>query len=352
MEDIRINNRLIGPDHPAFIVAEIGQNHNGSMDLAKKLIDQAAHDKVDAVKLCKRHIPSELTKEKYNQPYPGVNSFGETYGKHREFLELSKEQYRELKQYAESKNLIFFSSVCDPISAAEMDEIGMPMFKIASRDLTNKPLIDFVARKMKPVFISTGMANLEEVERTIKLIRKYHNQILLFQCTSEYPSQYENINLLGLKTLKEKFNLHVGMSDHSIGIMVPCAAVAMGAVAVEKHVTLSRHMKGTDHIGALDPPGMERLVIWIRNFEKAKGNGVKSMVNAAFSAKLKLSRSIVAKRDLKKGEIIQPEHLEFKTHTKLGLDPFEDEKILGKVLTTDIAQDELILPEHLTDFIG
>lgn len=346
-EKIKIGNRLIGEGEPVFIISEIGQNHNGSVDIAKTLIDQAVKDKVDAVKFCKRHIPFELTKEKYNQLYSGPNSFGETYGKHREFLELTKEQHEELKKYANSKNLLYFASVCDPKSADDMEDIGMEFFKIASRDLTNKPLIEHLAKKNKPLFLSTGMSNIEDIRRTVNLIKKYHSDLLLFHCTSSYPCKYDDVNLNGLTTLRKEFNLNIGMSDHTIGIMVPCAAAAMGAVAVEKHVTLSRYMKGTDHVGALDPPGMERLVTWIRNFERSKGNGVKSMINSEFSAKQKLARSIISKRDLKKGEILTKDMIFAKTHTSMGMNPFDEDLILGKVLVRDIPEDDLILPEDV-----
>jgi sialic acid synthase SpsE len=347
MEEIKIGNRYIGENHPVFVVAEIGQNHNGSMEIAKQLINQAAHDKVDAVKFCKRHIPLELTKERYNQPYLSVHSFGETYGKHREFLELSKEQYAELKKYAESKGLIFFASVCDIQSADDLDDLGVEMFKVASRDLTNKPLIEHLAKKGKPIFLSTGMSNIGDIENAVNLIKQYHDKILIFHCTSEYPCPYEHLNLTALISLRDKFNLNVGLSDHSVGIMAPCAAAVMGAVAVEKHITLDKHMKGTDHAGALDPPGMERLVVWIRNFEKAKGYGVKSMINEEFITKIKLARSIVAKRKINMGEILTKDMITAKSHTSLGLNPFDDHLIIGKKLKQDINEDELILVEHV-----
>lgn len=345
IQKIKIAEKYVGQGEPVFIVAEIGQNHNGDMQIAKALIDQCAHDKVSAVKFCKRHIKSDLAKSKYNSLYPSQHSFGATYGQHREFLELSKEQHQELKEYANAKGLVYFASVCDLKSADDMDDIGIPMFKIASRDLTNKPLIEHVAKKQKPIFLSTGMSNLSEVERTINLIRKYHNQIIIFQCTSEYPAKYEDINLNAMAQLKNHFGLQVGMSDHSSGIMVACAAAAMGAVAIEKHVTLDRNMKGTDHQASLDPPGMERLVTWIRNFEVAKGASFKSMLEGEFVARKKLARSIVAARPLKAGQTILVDMLAAKTHVDVGLNPFEEEKILGKTLLKDIDEDELIL-EH------
>lgn len=348
IEKIKIGEKYIGDGEPVFIVAEIGQNHNGDIEIAKALIDQSAHDRVSAVKFCKRDIRSDLTIEKYNSLYPGVNSFGKTYGEHREFLELSREQHDELKKYAESKGLFYFASVCDKKSTDDMDQIGVFMFKIASRDLTNKPLLEYVASKQKPIFLSTGMSNLAEVEKAVSLIRNYHNKIVLLQCTSEYPARYEDINLSVINSFKNQFNLNVGMSDHSPGIMVACAASVMGACVVEKHVTLDRSMKGTDHQASLDPPGMERLVKWIRDFEKAKGNGLKSEYSGEFINKKKLSRSIVAARNLKAGEIITADMISAKSHIKIGLSPFEDEKILGKTLSKDIDEDELIADYHVS----
>lgn len=347
IEKIKIGDKYIGQGEPAFIVAEIGQNHNGDIKIAKALIDQSASDGVSAVKFCKRDIKSDLTKDKYNSPYLGANSFGKTYGEHREFLELSREEHKELKDYAESKGLVYFASVCDFKSVDDMDSIGVHMFKIASRDLTNKFLLEYVAQKQKPIFLSTGMSNLFEIEKAVGIIRKYHNKIILFQCTSEYPAKYEDINLNVLNSLRNKFSLNVGMSDHAPGIMVACAAVVMGACAVEKHVTLDRSMKGTDHQASLDPPGMERLVTWIRGFEIAIGNGLKNMYGDEFLAKKKLARSIVASKNLKAGEIIIADMLCAKTHTESGLSPLDDEKLLGKILNQDIEADKLITEEHV-----
>ena len=347
IQKIKIGDRYVGEGEPTFIVAEIGQNHNGDVAIARALIDQAHHDGVDAVKFCKRHIQRDLTRANYNMLYPSENSFGRTYGEHREFLEFSIGQHRELKKYAEGKGLIYFASVCDITSADEMDSLDVLMFKVASRDLTNKPLIEHIAKKQRPIFLSTGMSNLWDVVRTVDLIRKYHNNILLFQCTSEYPARYEDINLNAMVNLRNHFCLPIGISDHAPGIMVACAATVMGAVATEKHVTLSREMRGTDHKAALEPPGMERLVGWIRSFEKAKGTGVKSMFDGEFIAKKKLVRSIVASRDILAGEVVTSDMLAAKSHIELGLNPFEDEKILGKTLNKDIKADNLITLEDV-----
>ena len=196
LPSIRVSpNRWIGDDQPCFIIAEVGQNHNGEMAIARELIDNIAFHKADAVKLCKRHIPSEMTRAMYDQPYFGPQSFGETYGKHREFLELSPGQYRELKAYAEQKGVLFFATACDMQSVADLEEVGVTLYKVASRDLTNLPLIDYMARTGKPIILSCGMDSLTEIKEALDAVRKHHNDIVLMQCTSSYPTPYEDVNI-------------------------------------------------------------------------------------------------------------------------------------------------------------
>ncbi|MHC4525810.1 MAG: N-acetylneuraminate synthase family protein, partial [Planctomycetota bacterium] len=230
-------NRWVGDDQPCFIIAEVGQNHNGNMSIAKELIDNIAFHKADAVKLCKRDIPSELTREAYNKPYYGPQSFGQTYGTHREYLELSKEQYKELKTHSEEKGVFFFATACDMKSVDDLEEVGVTLYKVASRDLTNIPLLDYMARTSKPVILSCGMNSLEEIGEAIDAIRSYHNDIILLQCTSSYPTPYEDVNIRAMQTLRKEFGVLTGMSDHTVGVMVPVVAAALGAVVVEKHVT-------------------------------------------------------------------------------------------------------------------
>ncbi len=231
-------NRWIGDGCPCFIVAEVGQNHNGSMSIARELIDNIAFFHADAVKLCKRDIASELTKAAYDKPYAGPQSFAETYGKHREFLELSREQYAELKNYTEAKGTIFFATACDIKSVDDLEYIGVGLYKVASRDLTNLPLLDYMARTQKPIILSCGMDSLREVGEAVDTIRHYHNKIILLQCTSSYPTDHRDVNMRVMNTLRREFDLLVGMSDHTIGFTVAVVASAMGAAVVEKHVTL------------------------------------------------------------------------------------------------------------------
>ena len=303
IENIQVApNRWIGDDQPCFIIAEVGQNHNGEMTVAKELIDNVGFHRADAVKLCKRSIRSEMTRSMYDSPYVGPQSFGATYGAHREHLELSVDQYRELKDYAESKGLVFFASVCSEESVDDLEGIGISLYKIASRDLTNLPLIDHVAAVGKPILLSCGMDSLAEIARAIETIRKYHNQIVLLQCTSSYPTPYEEVNIRVMHTLRREFDVLVGMSDHTIGYTVAIAAAVLGAVVVEKHVTLARHMKGTDHACSLEPEGLRRYVRDIRNLELALGDGVKRISPAIDATKAKLCRSLVSAQDIMMGQ--------------------------------------------------
>lgn len=346
MRKIRVGNRYIGEGEPCFIIGEIGQNHNGDMEIAKKLIDVAHETKIDAVKFCKRDIDTELTREAYNAPYHGPNSFGDTYGAHREKLELSPEQYKELYKYASERNLIFFASVCGPKAVDLLDEMGSPLFKIASRDLTNVPLLEHIAKKGKPIMLSTGMSSLAEIEAAIAIITKFHDQLILMQCTSEYPTRFENVNLRNMEMLRERFGLLVGFSGHTIGILVPVVAAALGAVAVEKHITLARCMKGTDHAGALEPDGLKRVSRDIRNIEMAFGIKEKMILESERDTRKKLARSIVAKMAISRGRRITSDMLIMKS-PGTGLSGLQLPKIIGKVAKRDMEEDHLISLEDV-----
>jgi sialic acid synthase SpsE len=334
-------NRWIGDDQPCFIIAEVGQNHNGEMAIARELIDNIAFHKADAVKLCKRHIPSEMTKAMYDQPYVGPQSFGETYGKHREFLELSVDQYRELKSYADQKSVIFFATVCDPQSVHDLEEVGVSLYKVASRDLTNLPLLDCIARTNKPVILSCGMDSLVEIKEAIDTVRKHHNEIVLMQCTSSYPTPYQDVNIRVMHTLRREFDVLTGMSDHTVGIMAPLVAAALGACAVEKHITLARYMKGTDHACSLEPDGLHRVVRDIRNMEIALGTGEKTVPTSIVGAKAKLCRSLVSACPIGRGVVVTEDLLCLKS-PGTGLLWRERGAIVGKRARRDIPADELL----------
>lgn len=337
-------NRSIGDDQPCFIIAEIGQNHNGEMQIARDLIDHAAALQADAVKFCKRHIPSDMTAEMYAQPYLGPQSFGETYGKHREFLELSIEQYRELKTYSESQGLVFFATACDQHSVDELESLNLSIYKIASRDLSNLPLIDRVAQTGKPILLSCGMDGLEEIDEALNAVRRRHDRVVLMQCTSAYPTPYPEVNLRAIQSLRRRFDVLVGLSDHTIGIAMPVVAAALGAVAVEKHITLARYMKGTDHSGSLEPDGLRRVVRDIRNVELALGDGVKRISPAAAQAARTLRRSIVSRQSIPRGTVITEEMLGLKS-PGTGLKWRERGRVVGRCAALDIPADVVLREE-------
>ncbi|MCS4150717.1 N-acetylneuraminate synthase family protein [Salinibacter ruber] len=337
-------NNYIGKNQKCFIVAEIGQNHNGDMENARELIDVAEEAGVSAVKFCKRHIPAELTEEAYNRPYRGPQSFGETYGEHREFLELSREQHKQLAQYAKEQGLIYFSSACDKKSVDDMECIGVPIYKIASRDLTNIPLVEYIAKTQKPVIMSTGMATKKDINHALEKVYEYHDKVVLLNCTSQYPCDIENVNMKKMDTIERLWGTIVGYSGHTSGIKMPIVAVARGAKVIEKHITLHRHMKGSDHAASLEPNGLEKMVKDIRNTEKGLGDGKIEFKKCMQESKKKLARSLVLKNDIKKGEKITEEDLTLKS-PGTGIIWRNRNKVLGKKAIQDFPKDVIVKEE-------
>lgn len=341
-----------------YLIAEIGQNHNGSVDLAKTLIDVVARsitDKfnnkevkgMDAVKFTKRDLKNELSKSQMDKIYNSPNSFGKTYGEHRQFLELDDLEHFELYKYSKAKNLEFVETLCG-INCLSILKLFKPdRLKVASRDLTNLPLIQALSETKIPIILSTGMSGLQEINDALDIITKYHNNISILHCISEYPASYENINLKSITYLKNKFPKYtIGYSDHSIGISIPNAAVALGAEIIEKHVTLDRKMKGTDQIGSLSIPGIERMVRDIRNLEDALGKEDMFIADSVLESKLKLERSIASKGFLLKGDIIKESDL----HLLSPGDGFKWKdlnKIVGRKIKVDISKDEIIYDKFL-----
>lgn len=336
-----------------YLIGEIGQNHNGSVDIAKLLIDKAAQpvrDELfnmdlnvwDAVKLTKRDLKEELSASAMAKSYDSQHSFGSTYGQHRERLELNDEQHFELYQYAKAKGLDFVETLC-AIGCLSMLKLFSPdRLKVASRDLTNLPLLSALAETKIPMVISTGMGGVEEIDQALEIITKHHRQVSILHCLSQYPSEYKNINLNSIRFLKERYKeFDIGYSDHSIGISIPIAAVAMGASTIEKHITLDRTMKGTDQAGSLSPDGMRRMVRDIRNLEMALGEISKEKSVAVASAKVKLERSIATNKNMKKGQIVT----EADVHLLSPGDGFQwasKESVIGKILKDDLQANEII----------
>jgi sialic acid synthase SpsE/spore coat polysaccharide biosynthesis protein SpsF (cytidylyltransferase family) len=342
---VKFAGREVGDGCPCFIIAEIGQNHNGQLNLAKKLIDMAARCKADAVKFQKREISWELTKEAYHRPYEGPNSFGATYGSHREYLELNEAQHRELKEYAQAAGLIYFCTPCDPPSVDLLERVGSPMYKVASRDITNIPLLRHIAKTGKPVILSSGMSSLQELREAIEAFQGSRCDVTLMQCVSEYPAQPENVNLKAMATMRKEFDLLVGLSDHTAGVITGVAGAVLGAFAVEKHITMSRAMNGTDHAAALEEEGLKRLVSYIRICELAMGDGSKDFNPVVQAAKDKLARSLVSRTEIPSGSVLTEDMLILKS-PGTGLSWNQRDQIVGHVAKTNIAAEVTLSPDQ------
>lgn len=347
MATLQIGNRLIGDAHPAFVIAEAGINHQGDVEIAKQLISTAKACGADAVKFQKRTVTRILTREGLAMPYDNPNSFGKTYGEHKEALELSFEDYHELKKYADGQDIIFCASGWDEESIDFLDELGVPFFKMASADLTNFPLLLHVAKKGKPIFLSTGMATMEQVRAAHYLIAGINPRIAVLQCTSTYPSSFHEINLHVLHTFKQEFpDAVIGFSGHEPGIAIPPVAVALGARIVERHFTLDRTMKGGDHVASLEPHGFAKMVRDIRHVEEAMGSFEKEIQPSELPVFRKLAKSIVSSVRIPEGTVITRDMLTTKG-PGTGISPTRIEEVIGKKINKDIAEDIVIIAEDI-----
>lgn len=340
-------------DQHVYIIGEIGQNHNGSVALAKVIIDLLALNirvnefdltlrGMDAVKLTKRDLKEELTDSEMNRPYNSPHSFGQTYGEHRAALELTDEEHFEVFKHAKSHQLDFVETLCSPGTLSLLKLFTPDFLKVASRDLTNLPLLEVMAETKIPIILSTGMAGRRELDEALSIIARHHSQISVLHCVSEYPTRPEHVNYRSIQFLKDHYpDYIVGYSDHTIGISAPVAAVACGARIIEKHITLDHRMKGTDQAGSLGPDGINRMVRDIRMLQMGFGIYDIFIEPAVAAAKKKLERSIACIRDIKKGETISMRDIKLLS-PGTGFRWNEREKVIGKIAATDIPKNELV----------
>jgi len=324
-----------------FIIAEAGVNHNGSVEMAKKLVDAAKEVNADAVKFQTFKTDKLVTEDAEKAEYQIKNSGEDSQYNMIKSLELSNDEFREIAEYTKNKGLIFLSSPFDIESVDLLDEIGVPAFKIASGEITNFPLLEYVAKKEKPVILSTGMSTIGEVDEAINLMEKYNDNITLMHCLTSYPAKKEEADLNVIKTLECAFKRPVGFSDHTLGIEMSVAAVALGSCVIEKHFTIDKNLPGPDHKASLEPHEFAEMVKSIRNVEKGMGNGVKKPTNEEIKIKKLVRKSIVAKEDIPCGTILDESMLVFK-RPGTGIEPKYLEKLIGKELIEDIKKDSLI----------
>jgi len=338
VRQLKINNYLIQDGAPPFVIAEIGHNHQGSVESALSLIRAAAAAGATAVKFQKRDNRTLFTPDLYNQVYNSENSFGETYGKHREALEFGFDAYKICITEANKIGVTFFATAFDFKSADFLEELKMPAYKIASGDLQNLPLLKYVAKFNKPMIISTGGATFQMIQNAVDTIRTVHNQVAILQCTASYPAKYEHLNLKVISRLRDMYpNNVIGYSGHDNGIAMAIAAYTLGARIIEKHFTLNRTLKGTDHAFSLEPQGMQKMVRDLNRNALALGDGEKIIYADETAPIKKMGKMIVAARDLEAGHLVNSGDLEFRSPAE-GCPPSFADKMVGKVLRQEVKK--------------
>lgn len=330
-----------------YLIAEVGHNHQGDIKKAFEHFRVAKLSGAQAVKLQKRDNKSLYTKAFYNKSYENKNSFGKTYGEHRNFLEFGLAEYKDLKNYAKELEIDFFATAFDFKSIEFLNKIDLPAFKIASADLLNIPLQTEIAKQKKKIFLSTGGGSLDDIKRATENILKYNNDLVILHCTASYPAEICDMNLNIILTLKKEFPNHIiGLSDHENGIDAAPIAYLLGARVFEKHFTLNRGLKGTDHAFSLEPMGLSKLSRNLSRIPEMLGSYEKKFLESEIEPIYKMAKSIVAKRDIKMSEKLSLKDIDFKSPGG-GLPPYRFNEIIGKTLKVDLKEDDLIDFEHL-----
>ncbi|STX51388.1 putative N-acetylneuramic acid synthetase (NeuB) [Legionella busanensis] len=338
--EFAIAHKKVGINHPTFIIAEIGSNHNQDFKLALQHIDAAAEAGVDAVKFqtfkANTHVSKYAVMPNYLQGYSSIYDLIKT-------LELNRDWQRPLMEYATEKGMIFFSSACDYDAVDSLNEINVPAHKVASFDLPDLDLIRYIAKSGKPIILSTGLANWMDIQRAVEVcLEEDNSQIALLQCTSLYPAPAHLSNLKAMISMRNIFNVVTGYSDHTLGDTIPTAAVAMGAAIIEKHFTLDRTLPGPDHGFAIEPAELKEMVTKIRTIELAIGNGIKNGPREEEKDMYsKVRRSLHAKQDIKQGQIITEADIVCK-RPGFGIQPYQKGEVIGKIAKVNIKADQWI----------
>lgn len=323
-----------------FIIAEVGVNHNGDVRIAEKMIEKAACCGCDAVKFQNFHTEKLVTKGAEKANYQKENTRNlESQFLMLKNLELADEEFIYIKTVCERNNIEFMSTPFDESSVDLLERIGVGRYKISSGDLTNKRLIQYIAKKMKPLILSTGMADEDEIEDALAWSKeKGNSMVTLLHCTSNYPTKFEDVNLGAMHTLEQHFHVPVGYSDHTLGIEIPIMAVALGATVIEKHVTLCKELPGPDHVASLDMDQMKKMVQCIRNVEKAFGNGIKTPSENELETRKAARKSVVVTKNLQAGHILSVDDLDIKRPGD-GILPKYIDMLYGKRLLKAVSQD-------------
>lgn len=335
-----VRQLFLGEQNPVYIIAEVGVNHNGSLELAMKCVDEAVKAGADAVKFQTFKSSKLVTKSASKASYQLQNTrSSESQLEMLKKLEFSFDDFTELQKYCLAKQIDFLSTPFDEESAAFLNSIEIDALKIGSGDLNNLPFLRQIDSYGRPVLLSTGMSSLEEVRESLSVFEK--SQVVLLHCTSDYPAPIDEVNLLAIKTMREQFGKITGYSDHTEGHEVTIAAVALGAKVIEKHFTLDRSLPGPDHKASLEPQPFAEMVQAIRNVERALGDGVKRCMPSEENTRVVARKSLVIARPVKAGTILSGDDLVIK-RPGTGIEPKYYDMVLGKKLIRDMAGDEML----------
>jgi sialic acid synthase len=346
-----IDGKVVDESSDCYVVAEIGHNHQGDIEQAKRMFAEAKECGADAVKLQKRDNRSLFTKEYYTRPYDNPHSFGTTYGEHRETLEFGRSEYLELQAYAKEIGITFFATAFDPPSCEFLADLDMPAYKVASADLTNTLLLRRVAEIGKPVIISTGAAVLDDVVRAHDAIAEVNPNVAVLQCTASYPPAWDELDLRVITTYRELFPTSViGFSSHDSGIAMALAAFVLGGRIVEKHFTLNRAMRGSDHAFSLEPQGLSKMVRDLRRARVALGDGTKRMYPCEVEPSVKMAKKLVTTRALPAGHVLRDDDIAAKSPGD-GLPPYEIHNLLGRALRQPVDEETTLSFELLEESV-
>lgn len=343
-----MGSRYIGEGEPTYFIAEIGNNHNGDYYLAKRTIEKAVEAGADAVKLQKRFVTETFAAELLERPQTKDQVFGKTYREYREAQELNREEFVQLKKYAEQLGVFFFATPFDRKSVDFLDEIGVDVYKIASFDVTNLPLLEYVAQKRKPVILSSGASTIEELDAAVETILKHHSDLVINHCVSIYPTPDEKLNLATITFLKNRYQpLPIGYSGHEQDILPSIVSVALGARAIERHITLDKALPGPDHATvSIEPDEFRQMIEGVRRIEKAMGVGAKALVDGELEKRSKHGKSVVSACEIPAGTFITAEMLTCKS-PGYGLSPARLQAVVGKLARVHIPVDTVIKAEDI-----
>ena len=345
--ELNLGRHVVNDHGPVYVIAEVGHNHQGNLETAKEMFRQAQSCGAQAVKLQKRDNRALFTRAAFDKPYENENSFGATYGEHREALEFGRDEYAELKMYAAELGLDFFATAFDIRSADFLEALDMPAYKIASGDVRNLPLLRHVAAFGKPIIVSTGGGTMADVEQAYEVVMAINTQLCIMQCTCGYPVEFDELNLQVIDTYRKRFpDIVIGYSGHDNGISMPVVSYVLGARVIEKHFTLNRAMKGTDNVFSLEPVGMRKMVRDLDRARRSMGDGQKVVFASEAGPVLKMGKKLVAARDVPAGRALTEEDIAVKSPGD-GLPPTEQDRVIGAVTKIALHEDDSLALDQL-----